>query len=152
MNTLKKLQQYMGNRKALLPVSMALSALSALAGMLPYILIWFIVRELLAPGETIVSGNIETYAWWAAGLAVGSVILYFAALKSYKCPSAFSITTPAGASVKSLMTTRESPTVSWPTKCPTWQPRSSFHSLRPYSSFHLTGDSALPAWLPSLYP
>ena len=50
MNTLKKLQQYMGNRKALLPVSMALSALSALAGMLPYILIWFIVRELLAPG------------------------------------------------------------------------------------------------------
>ena len=70
----------MGNRKALLPVSMALSALSALAGMLPYILIWFIVRELLAPGETIVSGNIETYAWWAAGLAVGSVILYFAAL------------------------------------------------------------------------
>ena len=80
MNTLKKLQQYMGNRKALLPVSMALSALSALAGMLPYILIWFIVRELLAPGETIVSGNIETYAWWAAGLAVGSVILYFAAL------------------------------------------------------------------------
>lgn len=80
MNTLKKLQQYMGNRKALLPVSMVLSALSALAGMLPYILIWFIVRELLAPGETIVSGNIETYAWWAAGLAVGSVILYFAAL------------------------------------------------------------------------
>ena len=67
MNTLKKLQQYMGNRKALLPVSMALSALSALAGMLPYILIWFIVRELLAPGETIVSGNIETYAWSSRG-------------------------------------------------------------------------------------
>ena len=80
MNTLKKLQQYMGNRKTLLPVSMALSALSALAGMLPYILIWFIVRELLTPGETIVSSNIEIYAWWAAGLAVGSVILYFAAL------------------------------------------------------------------------
>lgn len=70
----------MGNRKALLPVSMTLSALSALAGMLPYILIWFIVRELLAPGETIVSGNIETYAWRATGLAVGSMILYFAAL------------------------------------------------------------------------
>ena len=80
MNTLKKLQQYMGNRKTLLPVSMALSALSALAGMLPYILIWFIVRELLTPGETIVSSNIEIYAWWAADLAVGSVILYFAAL------------------------------------------------------------------------
>ena len=80
MNTLKKLQQYMGNRKALLPVSMTLSALSALTGMLPYILIWFIVRELLVPGETIVSDNTTTYAWWAVGLAVGSVILYFAAL------------------------------------------------------------------------
>lgn len=80
MNTLKKLQQYMGNRKALLPVSMTLSALSALTGMLPYILIWFIVRELLVPGETIVSDNTTTYAWWAVGLAVGSVLLYFAAL------------------------------------------------------------------------
>ena len=80
MKTLKKLQQYMGNRKALLPVSMTLSALSALTGMLPYILIWFIVRELLVPGETIVSDNTTTYAWWAVGLAVGSVLLYFAAL------------------------------------------------------------------------
>lgn len=80
MNTLKKLQQYMGNRKALLPVSMTLSALSALTGMLPYILIWFIVRELLVPGATIVSDNTTTYAWWAVGLAVGSVLLYFAAL------------------------------------------------------------------------
>ena len=80
MNTLKKLQQYMGNRKALLPVSMTLSALSALTGMLPYILIWFIVRELLVPGETIVSDNSTTYAGWAGGLAGCSVILYFAAL------------------------------------------------------------------------
>ncbi len=70
----------MGNRKALLPTSMALSALSALMGMLPYLLIWFIVKELLESGGTPASGNIETYAWWAAGLAVGSVILYFAAL------------------------------------------------------------------------
>lgn len=38
------------------------------------------VRELLAPRRNYRFGNIETYAWWAAGLAVGSVILYFAAL------------------------------------------------------------------------
>ena len=37
----------MGKRKVLLPAAMLLSALSALAGMLPYILIWLIVRELL---------------------------------------------------------------------------------------------------------
>lgn len=131
MNTLKKLQQYMGNRKALLPTSMALSALSALMGMLPYLLIWFIVKELLESGGTPASGNIETYAWWAAGLAVGSVILYFAALMAshlaafrvesnlrreamrqiVHMPLGFSTAILAGVSARSLTTTRESPTV-----------------------------------------
>lgn len=80
MNTLKKLQHYMGNRKALLPLSMVLSAFSALAGMLPYILIWLIVKELFDTGSVATSGKTITYAWWAAGAAVGSVIFYFAAL------------------------------------------------------------------------
>lgn len=59
----------MGKRKVLLPAAMLLSALSALAGMLPYILIWLIVRELLEYGEITSSGNVVTYAWWAAGMA-----------------------------------------------------------------------------------
>ena len=83
MSTLKKLQQYAGNRKILFPLSMALSAVSALAGMLPFVLIWLIVRELFASGGVVSpSGNIITYAWWAAGSAIASVILYFAALMS----------------------------------------------------------------------
>ena len=72
----------MGKRKLLLPAAMLLSALSALAGMLPYILIWLIVRELLEHGEITSSGNVVTYAWWAAGMAVASIVLYFAALMS----------------------------------------------------------------------
>lgn len=72
----------MGKRKVLLPAAMLLSALSALAGMLPYILIWLIVRELLEHGEITSSGNVVTYAWWAAGMAVTSIVLYFAALMS----------------------------------------------------------------------
>ena len=72
----------MGKRKVLLPAAMLLSALSALAGMLPYILIWLIVRELLEPGEITSSGNVVPYAWWAAGMAVASIVLYFAALMS----------------------------------------------------------------------
>lgn len=72
----------MGKRKVLLPAAMLLSALSALAGMLPYILIWLIVRELLKHGEITSSGNVVTYAWWAAGMAVASIVLYFAALMS----------------------------------------------------------------------
>lgn len=72
----------MGKRKVLLPAAMLLSALSALAGMLPYILIGLIVRELLEHGEITSSGNVVTYAWWAAGMAVASIVLYFAALMS----------------------------------------------------------------------
>ena len=72
----------MGKRKVLLPAAMLLSALSALAGMLPYILIWLIVRELLEHGEITSSGNVVTYAWWAAGMAVASIVLYFAAVMS----------------------------------------------------------------------
>jgi ATP-binding cassette subfamily B protein len=84
MNTLKKLQSYAGNRKTLFPLSMALSALAALAGLLPYVIIWLIVRELFEaggnggePGQRIIP-----LAWWAVVAAVGSVAIYFAALWS----------------------------------------------------------------------
>ncbi|MDR0415509.1 MAG: ABC transporter ATP-binding protein/permease [Prevotellaceae bacterium] len=81
MSTLKKLQQYAGKRKILFPLSMLLSAISALAGMLPFVLIWFIVGELFASGgQASASGNMIAYAWWAAGSAIASVVLYFGAL------------------------------------------------------------------------
>ena len=81
MSTLKRLKQYAGKRKALFPLSMVLSAVSALAGMLPYIFIWLIVRELFDRGGVVDSYNrVITYAWWAAGSAIGSLVLYFAAL------------------------------------------------------------------------
>ena len=77
MNTLSKLYAYMGARQALLPGALILSALSALMGMLPYLFIWFIVRDLFGSGGV---ANITVYAWWALGTAVGSVGLYFVAL------------------------------------------------------------------------
>jgi ATP-binding cassette subfamily B protein len=84
MKTLKKLHSYAGNRKALLPVSMILSALSALSGLLPYIIVWLIVKELFATvgatGE--LAHRIIPLAWWAVGAAVASVAIYFAALWS----------------------------------------------------------------------
>ncbi len=81
MNTLSKFQTYMTGRKALLPLALVLSALSSLAGMAPFILIWFIVREFITTGTS--SQNlVQAYAWWAAGLAVASIIIYFLALSS----------------------------------------------------------------------
>lgn len=80
MNTLLKLQNYAGGRKILLPLSLFLSAISSLTGMLPYIFIWFIIKELFHIEGDYSQVGITTYAWWAVGTAVGSVVLYFTAL------------------------------------------------------------------------
>ncbi|WP_416998926.1 ABC transporter ATP-binding protein [Alistipes indistinctus] len=81
MSTLKRLSSYAGRRKALLPLSLFLSAIGALAGMAPFILIWLIVRELLAAGGIPADpGYIVALGWWTAATAAGSVVLYFAAL------------------------------------------------------------------------
>ena len=82
MSTLKKLQQYAGKRKILFPLSMALSAVSALTGMLPFVFIWLIAREFLNAGGNFSSETVITYAWWATGSAITSVMIYFAALMS----------------------------------------------------------------------
>jgi ATP-binding cassette, subfamily B, bacterial IrtA/YbtP len=80
MNTLSKLQTYMGGRKILLPGALALSAMSSLLGMLPFIFIWLIVRELFKSQAESSQGLIDTYSWWAMGTAVGGVFVYFLAL------------------------------------------------------------------------
>ena len=80
MKTLSKLQGYMGRRKALLPVAIVLSALGGLAGLAPFVFIWLIVRELLSGGDIGAQTQVISYAWWAAGTAVGGVVLYFGAL------------------------------------------------------------------------
>lgn len=80
MKTLSKLMGYMKGRRALLPLALVLSALSELAGMLPFLLIWFIVRELLVSGSGAAANHATTLAWWAGGIAAFSVLLYFAAL------------------------------------------------------------------------
>ncbi len=71
----------MTGRKAFFPLSLGLAALSAVMGMAPYILIWFIIREFITAGATSQS-LIHSYALWAAGLAVGGIAVYFLALMS----------------------------------------------------------------------
>jgi ATP-binding cassette subfamily B protein len=79
MKTLKKLQNYMGNRKPLLPISLILSGISSVMGIIPFILIWLIIKELLISGAAS-SDNITLYAWWAVGISVAGIIVYFLAL------------------------------------------------------------------------
>jgi ATP-binding cassette, subfamily B, bacterial IrtA/YbtP len=92
MNTLKKMQYYMVGRKALLPASLTFSALSAIVGMAPYILIWFIIRELFTERVNYSPELIASYAWWAVGTSILSIVLYFAAL-SFSHLAAFRVET-----------------------------------------------------------
>ncbi len=80
MNLLKKLQSYTTGRKIMLPLSLLMSAISSLFGMLPYIFIWLIIRELTSSSPTSTNSVITTYAWLALGTAVGGVVLYFTTL------------------------------------------------------------------------
>jgi len=82
----------MTGRKFLLPVSLLFSAISSIAGMIPYILIWFIIRELFRAGANSSPELINLYAWWAVGTSIASIILYFAAL-SFSHLAAFRVET-----------------------------------------------------------
>lgn len=52
--TLKRLGSYMGGRKYLLPCSVALSAVNGLLSLVPFVLLWLVVRTLL-----IAKGNLS---------------------------------------------------------------------------------------------
>lgn len=80
MNTLKRVQKYMTGRKSFLPASLVLSGLSGIVGLMPYIFIWYIIRELLTNSSNFSSKDLSFYAWWALGTAIASIILYFIAL------------------------------------------------------------------------
>lgn len=78
--TIKKLQVYVGQKKILLPGALFFSSVSTLVGILPYIFIWLITKELFVMHTDISQNQINTYAWWAAISAILSLFFYFIAL------------------------------------------------------------------------
>lgn len=72
---------YAGNYKGLTFLGLALSAISMVLGMLPYICIWLVVRDLVAvaPDWTQAEG-IARYGWWAFISAMAGIVVYFTAL------------------------------------------------------------------------
>lgn len=79
---LSVLMDYAGRRRVLTYLSWALSAVSALTALVPFIFVWLIVREVIeANGNfTAVQGSLSVYGWWAVGSALISMLVYFAAL------------------------------------------------------------------------
>ena len=79
---LRRFTPYMGKRKVLLPLSLLLSGVSAVLNMLPYLLIWYIVRGILAAPQTANVSAVIRYAWLAFACAAGGLLLYFLSLMS----------------------------------------------------------------------
>lgn len=80
---ISRMFRYAGNRHWLTILGMILAGLSTVLSMIPFVCIWFVVRDVLnaltahdislAPGSSV-------YAWWAVGFSVLSILLYFIAL------------------------------------------------------------------------
>lgn len=74
---------YAGNRHWLTVVGCVLAGLSTVLSMLPFVCIWFVIRDMLnamIQGDISLAANSTTYAWSAAGFAILSILFYFIAI------------------------------------------------------------------------
>ena len=75
------LLDYAGSYKCLTFLGLALSAVSMLLSMAPYICIWLAARDLIAVApEWTKAQSVTRYGWMAFAFAVGGIVLYFAGL------------------------------------------------------------------------
>ncbi len=79
---LKRFIPYMGKKKVLLPLALVLSGVSAILNILPFVFVWYIVREILSNPQASDVMNINFYAWLAFASAAGGVVIYFLSLMS----------------------------------------------------------------------
>ena len=78
---LATLLDYAGSRKSLTFLGLALSAVSMLFSMAPYICIWLAARDLIAVApDWTQAQNVTRYGWLAFAFAVGGIVIYFAGL------------------------------------------------------------------------
>jgi ATP-binding cassette subfamily B protein len=82
ISILKRFTPYMGKKKILLPIALFLSAASAILNILPFVLVWYITRDILLSPQSIELSTIGFYAWLAFAAAIGGVVIYFLALMS----------------------------------------------------------------------
>ena len=88
-----ELLAFAGDRRSLSYLGCVLSAVSQLFGFGPYVCIWLAARDLIAvaPNWSEAAG-LAAYGWWAVGLAVAGIALYFLALMcchlaAFRCAS-----------------------------------------------------------------
>ncbi len=75
------LLDYAGSHRGLTFLGLALSAVSMLLSMAPYICIWLAARDLIAAAPNWTQArSVAQYGWLAFAFAVGGILVYFAAL------------------------------------------------------------------------
>ena len=78
---LAALLDYAGSHKGLTFLGLALSAVSMLLSMAPYICIWLAAQDLIAVApDWTQAQHVTRYGWLAFAFAVGGIVLYFAGL------------------------------------------------------------------------
>ena len=80
-NDIAVLLDYAGNYKVLTFLGLALSAVSMLLSMAPYICIWLVARDLIAVAPYWMRAqDVTQYGWLTFAFAVAGIVLYFAGL------------------------------------------------------------------------
>lgn len=80
-SSLARLMEYAGGHKKLTILGCALSGISAILAMAPYICIWYVARGVFASLSNLSAAQgLIQYGWIALGLAVASMLVYFGAL------------------------------------------------------------------------
>ena len=82
-SSLARILGYAGGHKNLTILGCVLSALSAVLGLAPYLCVWLVARSVLAAWPSLDgAGDLGRFGWMAVWFAIGSILLYFAALMS----------------------------------------------------------------------
>ena len=80
---IKRLLSYAGKSRAFLSLSLVLSGLSALVSFVPYIMVYFVMRDVIAAAvakEAVNAAALARCGLWAVGSAAAGFVLYYAAL------------------------------------------------------------------------
>ena len=82
-SSLTRILGYAGGHKNLTILGCILSALSAVLGLAPYLCVWLVARSVLSAWPSLDgAGDLGRFGWMAVWFAIGSILLYFAALMS----------------------------------------------------------------------
>ncbi len=80
-SALSRILVYTGKYRGLTYLGLGLSAVAMSLGMVPYICIWLVVRDLIAVAPNWTKAeDIATYGWIAFGFSFGGIVVYFCAL------------------------------------------------------------------------